>query len=195
MVEKKLIESGRTMRDGTVEGEIIHYWQSEDYVPSDCRFKDVGELQEYAKKHPVILVVDLMVGSGTYTLLSKYCKGFIMNDFLGSDSHEPNPNIITATKKKPIAVVNSALGLFREELENVKSDDFKPEMFDEWNQRYEKSDPHRFRSVERREDGMHYILYKDDWDIKYDPSKVLLPEGTKVRLECKDGKVTVYKLD
>ena len=51
-------------------------------------------------------------------------------------------------------------------------------------------------SIAKEQDGeIHYILYNDFLEIKHDPSKVKLKEGTMVRLECRDGEATVYGLD
>ena len=48
--------------------------------------------------------------------------------------------------------------------------------------------------VEIIEGKKYSIIYNVKNTICYDPSKVKLPEGINIRLECKDGKATVYEI-
>ncbi len=182
---EKIAESDMVWKDGVAEGEIIHYWQFDNYRPSDRRFKDILDIKKYAKENPVILVVDLMIGSGGYSPLCDSCEGIIMNDFPVSGSHKPNPNIKPQIKDKPIAVIDYALGLHRKELERVPYENRK-ELWEKY-----PTNLHRPTDII---DGKKYSVMIEDGneEIFYDSDRVLLKEGQKVRLECKDGKAVVY---
>jgi len=70
-----------------------------------------------------------------------------------------------------------------------------PDLFNKLEKKYSEKYPYRFLIKDEQDGELHYILYKDEWSLKHDPSKIKLPEGTMVRLECKDGKATVYESD
>ncbi len=192
---EKIAESDRVWRDGVAEGEIIHYWQSNNSGYSDGRFKTNSDIKEYAKDHPVILVVDLMIGAGTYDPLKELCEGFIMNDFPVSGSHKPNPNIKfqirydsgrePKVKDQPIGIIDYALGLHRKELERVPYEDRK-ELWEKY--------PTNLNCPTDIIGGKQYSVMIEDGnnEIFYDSNRALLKERQKVRLECKAGKTVVY---
>ncbi|MCK4730234.1 MAG: hypothetical protein KAT28_02845 [Candidatus Aenigmarchaeota archaeon] len=184
---EKIAESDRVWKNGVAEGEIIRYWQSNKSEHSDGRFKTKSDIEKYAKDNPVILVVDLMIGSGTYNQLCDSCEGFIMNDFPGSSIDYPNPNIIPNVRDKPIAVMEYALGLHRKELERVPYENRK-ELWEKY--------PTNLNCPTDMIGGKQYSVMVEDGneEIFYDSDRASLKEGQKVRLECKDGKAVVYEI-
>ena len=182
---KLLCESKNTRGAGVAYGEIIHHYKNEDYAPADRRFKNLSEIREYAKENPVILVIDSMIGYDSDKLYN-FCKGFIINDFSFSEKHYPR-SISNYVKDKPVAVIDSALGLCRKELGRVPRDGRKT--------LFEKFPDDQNYHVEIVGGKKYSVMYDAENTICYDPSKVLLPDGANVRLECKDGTATVCELN